>query len=215
MTLDQLTADVRNMGFDKFSDSVVQRAIINIDRRVRGMRRWKFLLKTNEALTTTSGTNSVSLAAITDLRDIESVRLVNNVQTSYVWDLQPLTFQAFKTVSFGFNNSGQPEYWTERNGTLLFWPTPNRAYTISVDYIGTGTTLSAGSDVSSIPDTYAGLLAWGAAMELFIRERNSTEYQNAKIEFNERLSEMVRQQNLDQRQDSNTVGQTGIYEDWV
>lgn len=211
-TLSELMEGVRNNGFDSMQDSKIELAVTRADRRIRSLRRWRFLRYTT-TLSTVAASQQVSTASITDLRAIESVRLVD---PTYGDNLTPISFQDYKNLSLsGSDATGLPRFWTEGNGQILVWPTPQAVYSLSVDYIGTGTDMVSPTDVSDIPDPYSEVIEWSATAALAARERDTALQQIAKVEYAERLVELRNQHELGQRQSSLTVQESGFFNEWI
>lgn len=50
--------------------------------------------------------------------------------------------------------TGIPSFWYEWAGEITFWPVPEQNYTMTIRYTANPATLTANSDVLSIPDDY-------------------------------------------------------------
>lgn len=183
-----------------------QNALINsVYRRIWGMRRWWFLeVAFDTSLVTTANTESVALSAVEDLLHVDRVLLSYGSETYPLKYVRQSEFNALKPELTPIT-PGTPTVWTRVAGSLYFYPTPDKAYTVLLDYVKEPPPLVSDSDVSVLPPAYEDLLVWGPIRELTFRERDDNGWALANTEYNERLGDMVRQDGLEQRQTSQEV----------
>jgi hypothetical protein len=165
---------VRAKGYDSATDAITDAAVHEARTAVALERRWSFALAQNVALSTAAGVQSVSLTGLTDLGDIDAVRLRTgttdyDLDNDEVQDLRDLQTDVVTTAR------GIPERWTQRASDLLFYPTPNAVYTLLIDYVKTPSDLgsTSGTIDTFFPDRMRHLIAWRAAQAIAYRQRDS------------------------------------------
>ena len=179
-----------------------------------GEEQWWWLQKQDTSLTTTVGTNSYSLASITDLREIAAVRLQTstNPYPGGVYDLMYMPEQELRSNEHMYRDNGTPYYWTEVNGALHLWPYPDLVYTIVIDYTSRPPDLAAGGDVPVMDPIYHDILVWGAIAELSYRERDVFNGRAAEGKYQSKLEKMRKAQGIRQKQSSRFVKRSGLYD---
>lgn len=202
-------ADYRNAikakGYDGSSDGDLDFAIAAARRQIINERRWSYALAQNTALSTVTGTSTVSLSSITDLGEIEGVRYRSGT-TEY--DLDYAEPQDFRDYQAGDATTarGLPAIWTQRGATIELYPTPQAVYPLVVDYVKTAADLGASSATvdALIPDRDRELVAWKATEILAYRQRD--QFQTvAREEYRAELRKAKGRDNVTNRQDSDQV----------
>ena len=75
---------------------------------------------------------------------------------------------------------GKPGRFTERpDGTLEFDPTPDKAYTVTLDYLRTVATFASDSTVPIVPAEYTKAIVWRAVLNYY-ETRGGEAYQEAR-----------------------------------
>ncbi len=203
MTLAQLRTALQNKGYG--TDTVAQQtaALNGVYRRINGLRRWPYLERRSTALTTTIAQSSVSLVPLASLMWVDAVRIAFG--TEYT-ELAHTPVQEFREYAHADRDPGCPVRWTEAAGELHLWPTPERAYTLTIDYITTPADLAADGDIPAFDSTYHDVLVWGAIVDMAFRQREYTALATAESQYNQRLSEMKHGYGVGQRQTPSEVG---------
>lgn len=211
-TLTSYRASVKLKGFDALADATVDAAVQEARRRVFMDRRWSWLEASNASLVTVAGTASVSLAAITDLAHIDAVRLSNAagpVTVSYrsrtiIRDLQDRYGTATPFVAC-------PQYWTRIENKVVFWPTPQQVYTVTVEYAKAAADLAASPTVDIIPDKNQDLVVYAAVVPLAFRQRDFNASSAADQMYSKvLLPQHAGQDGVEQRQTSEQI-RTGAW----
>lgn len=215
MNLSQLQAAIQAYGYG--TDTTAQQtAFINASyREVHSKNRWPFLEAYDTSLTTTPGIGIVSLttlgvAALTPWRNLDAVRLELAGQANTGIDLDYMQPQALRSQESSFNDPNQtapPRYWTVIDQNLHFWPLPDQAYQIDIDYIIEPPDLAAPTDVPILPLPYHDVLVFGALKQIAMRERDLWSIGNYGSEFEQRLQRFEEEYFLRQRQTSSQVAQ--------
>lgn len=201
---------MKGYGTDTAPD--IQNSMINsVYRRVIGMRRWPFLeLKNNSSLNCIAGQGNYSLATIEDLLHVDAVRI--DFGTEY-YDLEYAEVQDLRSLEHEDRSTGVPRYWTlATSSEIRFWPWPDKAYNIKLDYVADPADLVGDTDTPLIPPAYRDVLCWGAIAELTFRERDIEGYNIAKQEYLAILTNMMAEYSVKQRQNSRQVGRSGTYD---
>lgn len=198
-----LQAAIQAKGYGTDSATAQVEAIKSAWRRVLGLRRWPFLEAT-ATTTATVGSETVSLAAITDLARVEAVRLT--IGTEGYGDLTFVERGRLRNWLASDRDQATPDAWTFHAGAVLLYPRPERAYTVTIDY--KKRPAYNGSDIV-FPEGYEDVLVWGAITELSFRQRELNGYADAQ--FKDRLSEMIDDYGLEQRQGSREVGHSSVW----
>lgn len=206
-TLGDIKTSIQNKGYATDTATAQASMINSVYRRVIGMRRWWFNeVPNNTSLTLATGTQSVSLAGITDFLHVDAVRISTASSQSEIEYVPP---QELRDLYHTDRTNGEPLFWTRTGGSLYFWPVADQNYTVSVDYIKYPATLVADGDATIIPDAYQDVLVWGAIKELTFRERDAEGRSLAEDEFQTILATMRHQDGLEQRQTPSEVGYSG------
>lgn len=211
MNREELRAGIQARGYGNDTETAQNTLILSVYRRINGFRRWPFLDVTgNTATAATIGTSSVSTAAITDLLFLNAVRLESG--TEYL----PLTYRTieeFRPYEHLDRTNGTPLFWTDVNHSVHLWPTPDKAYTLSIDYTKRPADIDDDADEPIWDETYHDLLVWGPIVELCFRERDPAGRAMAIEEFNKRLSDMLHGYGVRQRQTSQQVRKSGFHQE--
>lgn len=163
-------AAVRNLGYDGATDPQLDLAINQARRRVFQDHRWSFLQTTNTALVTVAGEVAVSLAPLTSLLHLESIRLLDGTDPL---PLQPMPLQELRDLATDYpDDTGPPRYWARRGGSVLLFPKPDRVYNLDVEHVTYPDDLAAATD-DVIPDANQDLVTWAAVVPLAFRQRDA------------------------------------------
>lgn len=210
MNLTQLQAALEARGYG--TDTAVQQTsfINEVYREICGMQRWPFLEKQDTSVVTAVNVAGYSLAGITDLRSIDAVRIEVTANQEY-YDLEYMDPQPFRDMEHLDRDVATPFYWTFINNTLRFYPTPDQAYTVRIDYIMQPADLVAAADTPVLPAAYHDVLVWGAIESMAFRQRDWIGIQNAQQRKEMLLKRMEEEFFLRQRQTSSHVKSSGYW----
>lgn len=200
---------LRSKGYDTDVDTAITDAINAAYRQVIGQRRWGFLEKTDSSLTTTAGTNSVSITGITGLGRIDAIRLKDG---TIPMDLDWKSQQEIRDYQLCDDQPDEPQYWSQRGDTVLLWPTPDKAYTLVIDYISR-TKLINDTDILQIPDEHIDVVGWGAVAELAYRQRDWQAVGYANSRFERELGRLLADEGIEQRQGGREVLRSSFWDD--
>lgn len=134
-------------------------------RRLERSYAWDHLQKEDTSLTTTSGTENVSLSGITDFRKV--VELWLGAGNSNSASSGALVQEPWRNLWTRINydraqsNTGRPtHYAVDSNGSrLIFWPIPDDAYSLRLLYmsqtaeLSTSDTTAYDADTPTFPDS--------------------------------------------------------------
>lgn len=98
-------------------------------------------------IVTISGTDTYTISNMVRINGVTNAS--NPTELTYVEDPADITY-----YNQNGQNLGNPQYYTFTGTSLRFSPIPDSAYTLTVDYYGSPSTLSADSDTSSLPSDY-------------------------------------------------------------
>lgn len=183
-------------------------------RRLYGMRRWRFLRKTDSSLTIATAASTVSLASITDRQTgkLEAVRLVPSIPGGDVLTLEELPWEELRELDAGDSATGFPRYYARQDAnTIQVWPRSDANYTVQIDYISLPTVPAADGDTIVWPDEYQDVLVWAIIRALAYRQRDWFSTPSADAEYAQRLDEMVQAQSLN---GSNSPARMGHWDGW-
>ncbi len=205
-------ADIRTRlqahGYETDTASAQDTAIELAYKRLLNIRRWTFMWK-QATIAAVAGTQSYALTAISDLKDIDAVRIEFGTDYPYLEYLAP---QQFRDRQHTYRDRGLPLYWTRLGGNLHLWPIPDKAYTITVDYIHDAPDLNADGTNMVVPDTAADVLVYGALSILTYRERDWDGHAAAKQLYSEHLAEMLAEYGMPERQSPDRVVESGFHQ---
>lgn len=115
---------------------------------------WPFR-ETTGTLNTVNGTQEYDLStnfSDIDEQNIISVAIQGASQVKLVyWPFNQLRAQK---PDFDYDSTSVPERYYLKSGNIGFWPVPNAAYTVLIDYYKVPTEMSADSDTPIIPIAY-------------------------------------------------------------
>jgi hypothetical protein len=190
-------------GFDALSTAVKQEAVQEARRRVYLARRWSWLESSAASLVTVANVATVSLTSLTTLAHIDAVRL------SDASGLLPLNWRPYSIIrdlQDRYASTGTPEFWTRRGTNLVFYPTPSRVFTVTVEFALAAADLAASPAVCPIPDKNRDLVTWAASVPLAYRQRDFQASSAADQYFVKVLLPLHGgQDSVEQRQTSNQV----------
>ena len=200
MNLAELIENVNDLGYQGLDDQATN-ALNRTYRRVLGLRRWDFLeVQTTDAIV--AGDTTIGLPA--DFKRVDAIELVDASGNAVSFEFRP--YQQFREVAKWDSEQGVPQWWTERGGTIYFWPAADGAYTATIDYIKEApAAMSGSSDEPIVPESYHDILVYGAAAELAARERDWSAYSAFSAIPTQRLAEMVAEHGVRQRQNARHV----------
>jgi hypothetical protein len=200
-------ADLKTIfeGLGYVGDATAETQLRTAYLQVLSERRWRFLTKTG-TVTTTPSTREVDLSTITDLAMVDAVTIDLPTVVVERAPLQYVTPQEERRVYAADPTASEPIYWTEyEDGTLRLWPVPDRAYTLSVDYVvDVGTAITDSTELL-IPAAYLDVVAWAAAVPIATRQRDYSGAQLAAGQYERRLARMSRAHGMRQRSNSSQV----------
>lgn len=210
-TLAQLRTALQTRGYATDTATAQSELLNSVYRRIIGMRRWPWLeVANNTALSTVAGTVSVDIdAVVSDFLHLDAVRLTFG--TDYL-EPEYIRPQEYRELAHSYRDQGAPRYWTRIDDDLYFWPTPDKAYTINLDYTKDPPDLTADGDSPIFDDTYHDVLVWGAIAELTFRERDPDGYSMANAQYGQRLNDMMLEYGVRQRHNSSRVVRTGTWD---
>jgi len=218
MNLGELRTSLQDKGYATDTAASQTRMLNSIYRRIAGEHRWPWLDRQSTALATVAGNQSVTLTAVTSLMWVDAVRLEYGTEYPEVKFLAP---QALRDMAHVDRSTGTPRFWTEEFGELRFWPTPDKAYTVVLDYMTTPPDLAVDADIPLFDSTYHDVLVWGAIAEMAFRERDWSAKNFAAAEYADRYGEMKRTYGIRQRQNATHVARAKFWDnigsntDWV
>jgi len=116
--------------------------------------QWPFR-EVTDTLDTIAGTQEYTLA--TEFTDIDAFNIVSvSIQGTVNKKLPYRPFSQLRASQpdFDLNQQDVPQCYYLKAGKIGFWPSPNDAYTVAVDYYKVPTELSADADAPIIPVNY-------------------------------------------------------------
>ena len=193
---------VRLRGYDGATDAQVDDAVNEGRRRLARDHRWSFLESVSTSLTTTANNPLVALTSITDLQWLDAVRVsFGGVESN----LQPVQYQVIRFRQAECPAVELPQMWARRGaGPVALYPTPDKAYTLNVEYVAQPAQLISGTD-PIFPDSHQDLVAWAAVTTLAFRQRDAWAAPTAENNYLAGLRMAVSQDNVRQRQQSTQV----------
>ncbi len=210
MNLTALQAAIQAKGYT--ADTAAQQLIFlnEVYHEICGMDRWPFLEAQDKTLVTVAGTTAYTLPMAT-WRNLDAVRIEITAMQQYD-NLQYKEPQEFRDNEHMDRDQSTPFYWSFFDQQLHFFPPPDGAYTVTIDYITNPPDLAIGSDVPVLPVIYHDVLVWGAIESLAYRERDWLGRQFAQGKKEELLRRMQEEYLVRQRQTSSQVARSGYWD---
>lgn len=198
-----VTASIQTKGYGSDTATAQLEMVKSALRRVYTARRWRFLQKQDSTLTLTVGTGTKSLTGLTGLTHVDGVRIAFGTET---YELTYRDYQALRTLDHEDRVADVPEAWTLIDSTTLqVWPRPERAYTLTIDYVYLPTLPATASAMLVFPDEHLDVLAWAACEEMAFRQRDYAAADRARARYDDALKDMVRAFAFTQRQSAAEV----------
>lgn len=211
MNLTQLQTQLQAFGYGT-ETTAQQTAFLNdAYRTICGGDRWPFLEKQNNVLTVVPPSNVVDLSTITDLAELDSVRIAIPSDQTQFYNITNIEPQPMRDLEHGDQEAAVPSHWSIVANKLHLWPFPDQAYTMYIDYIFIPADLAAGTDVPVIPVIYHDVIVWGAVKMMAQRERDIYSANMAEQVYEEKLKSFKEAYQLRQRQNSSTVKDSGYW----
>lgn len=194
-------------GYDGGTPEQLSDAVNEGRRRLVQDRRWSFLDSTDATLVTVPNEATVALAGIADLAHVDAVRPADvngeDFETRFV------SWQELRQKQSRCPLVGLPEYWSRRAGQIGLYPTPDRAYTLTVEYVAAIADLV--DDDPLFPDAMKDLVVWAAVPTLAFRQRDSWAMSAAEGKYASLFRTAASQDAIQQRQSSQQV--RSVYRD--
>jgi hypothetical protein len=208
--LGQLRQAIQNLGYTTDTAAAQNQFINAVYHEICGMNRWKFLEKQDKSLTTVAGTDSYTLP-FTDWRNLDAVRIEVTANQQFN-NLNYKPEQQFRELQHIDRDQSTPYFWTYMNNKLMFYPVPDNAYIVTIDYTYEPPDLVADTDVPVIPQPYQDILVWGAVEYMAMRERDWLGRQFAQQKAQTLIQQLKEEYFLKQRQTASHVAKSGYWE---
>lgn len=205
MNLGEIRETIRAYGYATDTDAAQNMLINAVYREVLADRRWPWLLR-QAPVTLPAGGNQVTIASITNLRDVEGVRVPGHEDPSFA---TPANLRSW--ISQYPHTRGRPELWTRVGATLEVYPTADRDYELLVDYIYSPPPLTSDQDEPVIPIEHQDILVHGVVARLGMRERDVNTRQLMMDAYSLSLQSLRAAAGFTHRQGSNQVAQSGFF----
>lgn len=206
MNLSEIRDTLQAHGYATDTATAQNLVINSVYRAVLAHRRWPWLQK-QASLTLSADASTIDLSSVTDLRDIDALRVADQDDPQYA-NLQELR-------SWSVPNStvrGYPLLWSQPAPTTLeVYPPADRAYDVTIDYIYTPPALSDDADVPVIPEQHHDVLVYGAIARMAIRERDASVRQLMSVDYELALRALTSASAVRQRQSTSQVVRSGFY----
>lgn len=208
MNLGALRTALQARGYETDTAAAQTEALNSVARRIYGDRRWDFLEVTDDVALTV-GDETPDLSSITDIHSIDAVRIEFG---SDRWSLEFIDADTIRERLHEDRDNGAPEFWSRHGRQLYIYPRPDKAYTLTLDYIKEPAPLVNDGDEPAIPDTYHDVLVVGAARDIAYRERDWSAHQAMSADFAARYAAMVQAHGVRQRQNTTHVKRSDFWD---
>ena len=186
--ISQITARLKDASI---SNGTLLQFINDANREVCNRYQWDFLQETT-TFDTVASTNQYALSSIaSDLQKLVSLRITSPTDSEQ-W-LTPLTAEQFDRYNAtpANDSEGVPTYYYLWENVVYVYPTPDDAYTISVRYIKTPTTLES-ADQPDIPEEFQEVVMLGALYRAMQTNDNFDQSVVIKSQFDTQVVDMVK-----------------------
>lgn len=174
-------------GTDTASVAAQNQAISAAFMELQAERKWSWLRARSSAITLTAGSETVSLASVTDLAVPLAAYLKDGSSAAYDLEkVDPDTLQRNLDLDLPVARN-RPTQWAWVRNTVLVYPRPDKAYTVTLDYVKGVAETSFDATDEALPTgfdpRFAVIIAWGAIRWLARRQRDEPTYQAASSEW--------------------------------
>lgn len=211
LTLGELRGELQDLGYAMESVPDAQNRALNaVQRRVFGLRRWKFAEDT-DTLTLNAAAVAIDISAEITWSGIDALRLFDGTE-ELEWEyLEPEEFRR-RQWEYG-TETGRPLWWTYYSDLIRVLPAADKQYAIEVDVILAPTTMMTDNDRSLVPARFSGVLVWGAIERLAARERDWEQAARAGRQFALEVNAMITAGQVHQRQNATHVPRAKSWDD--
>jgi len=155
---------------------------------------WKWMLGT-ATLPTVASTQRYAVAATTAVRWRVWVPYSARIFKTSVTDETPLTFVAYERFLqesiIGNSATGRPSRYTIGvNGELIFSPTPDGVYTVTLDYRKGIQTLTLNADIPEMPETFHYAIVYRTMMKYARFESAPEIFADAQEDYNAEMQRL-------------------------
>lgn len=198
-----------DLGYDPSLSAEQLRFAAKRYRDVNGRRRWPWTEGVITTIDTTASQGYTTFAALTGFVAFDSVRITYS--TTDRPPIEHLPAQELLELVHADPSPGTPEYWTQLDDKIYWYPIPDKAYDVSVVYKDTPTEITATNQTPVWPSTFHDILTYGIAADMAARERDWESRDRWEQIYETKIAEMRNQIVLDQRQTSDHVD-TSFYD---
>lgn len=203
---DEFKTRVKSYGYGTADETIIG-IWLNQSYNDLAMRwKWPWLEKTT-TITTAAGSPTTALPA--DFMHWGRLRAgADNYVPEYVDAMDMRDYHPAKKYT---TEQGVPRYYSLFSELINWYPTPDAVYTYSLDYWKTPTEMSAGTDVTDVPDEYADVLVLMAVQRASIREQDFTKQQYMATQAEAQIQQMIRNAKSRQKQEAARAAMPGYY----
>ncbi len=131
------------------------------------------------------------------LLSVRSIGAADPVDTDDGTSLEDIDVQAYRKLPV---RTGPPEYWFAEKRMLVFWPTPDKAYTLAVDFKGRPQPLALDTDYPPLDDQWHEIIFNSAKYRAWTGVQNDTKA--ALVEGN--MTRLVQRKNDEDADNADT-----------
>jgi hypothetical protein len=208
LLVSEVQASIQDLGYGADTSAAQIRMIADAQRRILSQYRWPFL-NAQAALNTVAGDTAVTLD-VADLVHVDAVRLAFG--TDY-FEPEPLALEELRTLRHSDRTPGTPRYWAEANGSVEFYPIPDKAYALTVDYTLHPPVPTLATDRLTIPAAHMDVVVQLVAKRIATRQRDWNAVATANADYVQALREMKGAYSITQRQASGRVASSSWWDD--
>lgn len=104
-----------------------------------------------------------------------------------------LTLDEMEERILRFPNTAVPEYYSDEDGVLTIYPTPDEAYKLKFKYMGQPIVLTDGTDIPANPEHLHKIINFKALHEYSVSDNSPEQFQFGSAEFEQYLNRMQRE----------------------
>lgn len=211
-TAGEVLGAVQALGYGTDTKAAQLTMLNQVQRRILNARRWTFALSSTTKTCTVGSPEVVFDSTLAATQRVDAVRMTGTAGATEPLELEFIEAPVIRQYLHDNSAQAQPRYWSRRGQNIILYPTPDKAYPLTIDTVANAAKAATEADNVVIPDSHIDILVYGLIMQLTFRERDWDGHNMARQMYAELFTEMLAQYGMQQRQQSTHVTSSGQWD---